>query len=157
MPCKEFDSRVIKGFRIAPVKLNLKQESCAWSPGSYIVNAQGECNDCHCPAVAEGGDPFKGQPATNQYRGISGWRYAVRSRHHLAQPDAARTAGPRILPGINSFKAMRKGTDFKNRHPEDPPLLQVMPWPVYGKMNTLDLLAVYEYFKAIPSLPSPTS
>ena len=30
--------------------------------GSYIVNAQGGCNDCHtAPPYADGGDPFLGQ------------------------------------------------------------------------------------------------
>ena len=49
---------------------------------------------------------------------------------------------------------MKKGTDFKNRHPEISPLLQVMPWVVYGKMTALDIRAMYEYLRAIPSLPS---
>jgi hypothetical protein len=31
--------------------------------------------------------------------------------------------------------------------------LQVMPWPVYGKMSDRDLRAIYEYLRAIPSLP----
>ena len=31
--------------------------------GSYIVNAQGGCNDCHTnPSYAPGGDPFAGEP-----------------------------------------------------------------------------------------------
>lgn len=29
-------------------------------------------------------------------------------------------------------------------------ILQVMPWPVYGKMTRRDLRAVYEYLSAIP-------
>jgi hypothetical protein len=28
-----------------------------------------------------------------------------------------------------------------------------MPWPAYGKMTTRDLVAVYEYLRALPSLP----
>jgi len=28
-----------------------------------------------------------------------------------------------------------------------------MPWPAFGKMTTRDLYAVYEYLRAIPSLP----
>ena len=31
-----------------------------------------------------------------------------------------------------------------------------MPWPVYGKMSTLEIRAIYEYLRAIPSLPTPT-
>ncbi len=36
-------------------------------------------------------------------------------------------------------------------------ILQVMPWPVYSKMTDLDLRAVYEYLRAIPSLPDNPS
>ena len=45
---------------------------------------------------------------------------------------------------------MRLGTDFKNRHPQISPLLQVMPWPVYGKMSDRELHAIYEFLRAIP-------
>jgi hypothetical protein len=40
-------------------------------------------------------------------------------------------------------------------NPHDPAgqILQVMPWPVIGKMTNHDLYAVYEYLRAIPSLP----
>jgi hypothetical protein len=34
---------------------------------------------------------------------------------------------------------------------DDGTLLQVMPWPVYGKMTRRDLSAVYAYLSAIPS------
>ena len=47
---------------------------------------------------------------------------------------------------------MRTGVDLEDdEHPPgNTPLLQVMPWPVYGKMTTCDLQAVYEYLRAIP-------
>jgi hypothetical protein len=32
-------------------------------------------------------------------------------------------------------------------------LLQVMPWPVFGKKTDAELRAVYEYLRAMPSLP----
>jgi hypothetical protein len=45
---------------------------------------------------------------------------------------------------------MRTGQD-----PDDPSrILQVMPWPYYGKMTDLDLRAIYEYLRAVPSLPN---
>jgi hypothetical protein len=48
------DSRIQIGFNIAPVKLNLKGLNPAKvGVGSYIVNAQGDCNGCHL-------DVFKG-------------------------------------------------------------------------------------------------
>ena len=45
---------------------------------------------------------------------------------------------------------MHTGVDPDQEHPEISPLLQVMPWPIYGKMSDHDLRAVYEYLKAIP-------
>jgi hypothetical protein len=39
--------------------------------------------------------------------------------------------------------------------PDDPSnLLQIMPWPYFRTMSDHDLAAVYEYLRAIPSLPS---
>ena len=53
---------------------------------------------------------------------------------------------------------MRTGADLKHRTPfvpsEEGDLLQVMPWPVYQDMIDRDLRAIYEYLRAIPSLPS---
>ena len=58
-------SRIQKGYQIAPVPLRLRgRDRALVGLGSYIVNAQGGCNDCHTnPPYAEGGDPFLGQPA----------------------------------------------------------------------------------------------
>ena len=45
---RDEDSRVRKGFRIAPVKLNLQGKNRELvGAGSYLVNAVGGCNDCH--------------------------------------------------------------------------------------------------------------
>src|SRR4051794_37409326 len=67
-------SQIQIGMDIAPVRLDLtgKNRSLV-GLGSYIVNAQGGCNDCHTwrsTTIApnfgsnyeEGGDPFLGQP-----------------------------------------------------------------------------------------------
>ncbi len=56
------------------------------------------------------------------------------------------------------LEVMHKGTDFDLKHPQISPLLQVMPWPVFGDMTNRDLRAIYEYLRAIPSLldnPNP--
>jgi len=152
---KDFNDRVVEGFNIAPVPLDLRgldPTLVGW--GSYIVNAQGGCNDCHTvPSYAPGGDPFSGE------------RERVNADQYLAGggvfgPFTSRNLTPRAngLPANltwNEFrKTMRKGTDFKERHPEISPLLQVMPWPVYGKMSNAELRAIYEFLKAIPSLPT---
>ena len=50
------------GFRIVPpnIKLNLQGKDIELvGLGSYIVNAQGGCNDCHtCPSYVPGHNPF---------------------------------------------------------------------------------------------------
>src|SRR6476469_3812607 len=58
------DERIARGFKIAPVPLNLTGlNRDLVGLGSYIVNSQGGCNDCHTnPPFAAGGDPFSGQP-----------------------------------------------------------------------------------------------
>lgn len=57
------------GFRIAPVQLNLEGKNPALvGLGSFIVNAQGDCNGCHTAGgppnfnYANGGNPYFGQP-----------------------------------------------------------------------------------------------
>src|SRR5216683_4569190 len=61
------ESKVRKGFQIAPVPLNLKgKDHELVGLGSYIVNAQADCNGCHSadPATefVRGGNPYFGQP-----------------------------------------------------------------------------------------------
>ena len=58
----ESDSRIQQGFAVAPVSLNLKGKNRALvALGSYIVNTQAGCNDCHsCPSYAPGHNPFEG-------------------------------------------------------------------------------------------------
>src|SRR5215475_14879760 len=68
--------QILRGFEIAPVKLNLKGKDWALvGLGSYLVNTTG-CNDCHThPNWADGHNPFLGQPErinTAQY--LSGGR-----------------------------------------------------------------------------------
>jgi hypothetical protein len=57
---RNFESEIQIGFAIAPVPLNLQGKNRALvGLGSYIVNAQGGCNDCHtCPSYVEGTNPF---------------------------------------------------------------------------------------------------
>src|SRR5713226_5420063 len=62
------DSRIQRGFAIAPVPLNLNGKNLALvGLGSYIVNGAGDCNACHNPGPGNnqflpGGNPFFGQP-----------------------------------------------------------------------------------------------
>ena len=56
-------SKIQQGADLAPVPLNMKGLNPALvRGGSYIVNAQGGCNDCHTvPSYAAGGNPFAGE------------------------------------------------------------------------------------------------
>jgi len=144
-------SQVQRGFEVAPVPLDVHGKNRALvGLGSYIVNAQGGCNDCHThPSYAPGGDPYLGQPEqinTAQY--LAGGRVFGPFVSANITPDA--TGKPAGLTLDEFLELMRTGHD-----PDDPPgdLLQVMPWTIYGKMTDRDLRAVYEYLTAIPSLP----
>jgi hypothetical protein len=145
-------SSIQQGAEIAPVPLNLAGLNPALvRQGSYIVNAQGGCNDCHtAPSYAEGGNPFFGQPEVINAAGYL-------AGGGVFGPFTSRNLTPRASSGLPAgltldefVEAMRLGTDFKNRHPQISPLLQVMPWPVYGKMSDRELHAIYEFLRAIP-------
>jgi hypothetical protein len=148
-------ARIAKGLRIAPVRLDFRGlDRGLVGLGSYIVNAQGACNDCHTnPPFAEGGNPFLGEPkrinAARYLAGGTPFGPGIVSRN--ITPDR------RGLPGgltLRQFLAtMRTGQDAD--HPGR--LLQVMPWPVYQGMNYRDLRAIYEYLRAIPSRRTPGS
>jgi hypothetical protein len=141
-------TKVDIGRRIAPVPLNLKgKDPTRVYLGSYILNAQGGCNDCHTnPSYAPGGDPFQGQPEK-----INSAPYLAGGKHfgpftvsaNLTPDGTGKPAGLTLREFIT---VLRTGHD-----PEDPDeILQVMPWPVYGKMSENDLKNVYEFLRAIP-------
>ena len=151
--------RIARGFEIAPVRLNLEgKDRDLVGLGSYLVNAVGGCNDCHTnPPFAEGRDPYLGQsPKVNASRYLAGGT--------AFGPFVSRNLTPRAngRPANLTFEqfriVMRHGYDLKGREPFVPSrsndLLQVMPWPVYSHMRRIDLRAIYEYLRAIPSLPT---
>jgi hypothetical protein len=139
--------RIERGFKLAPVHLDLRHKNPALvGLGSYIVNAQGGCNDCHtCPPFTPEHDPYTGGDgvpnATNYLAGGTAFGPFV-SRN--ITPDAS--GKPAGLTRDEFIELMRKGHD-----PDNPTeLLQVMPWPIYGRMVRRDLEAVYAYLSAIP-------
>jgi hypothetical protein len=123
--------------------------------GSYIVNAQGGCNDCHnIPSYAVGGDPFAGQPEqVNQDCYLAGGApFGPFVSRNITPRDNGLPAG-RTLEEFKQL--MREGTDFRE---DATPILQVMPSPVYGKMSDRELAAIYEYLRAIPTInPRPAA
>jgi len=139
-------SQIQRGFEIAPVPLDLKGKNRALvGLGSYIVNTGG-CNDCHTnPPYADGGDPFQGQPEQiNVDCYLSGgMSFGPFVSRNLTPDSQGLPAGLTLDLFIHT---LRTGQD-----PDEPgELLQVMPWPVFGKKTTRDLTAIYEYLRSIP-------
>lgn len=145
------------GRKIAPVALNLQgRDPDLVYLGSYIVNAQGGCNDCHtCPSY-KGIDPYKvggrGLGPTNDPGPVNTANYLAGGTPFqsstIVSPNLTPISG---LPGgltYDNFKtSMQDGiSSHKSDH-----ILQVMPWPVFRKMTESDLRAIYEYLSAIPS------
>jgi hypothetical protein len=138
--------KIEKGLTLSPVPLNLDgKDRDLVGLGSYIVNAQAACNDCHTHTPFEpGGDPFKGEPEK------------INSAHFLAggTPFGPTLVSPNITPDASGKPA---GADFdeflhymRTGMEEDGDLLQVMPWPIYKNMSDRELRAIYEYLRAIP-------
>jgi hypothetical protein len=152
------------GFSISPVKLNLNDKDPELvGLGSYIVNAQGGCNDCHtCPSYAPGHNPFPppifGVGGDGQINGATylaggvdfGPPGNVVTSANLT-PDPA-TGRPEGLT-LEQFEiAIRTGHDpVRNDN------LAVMPWPYYRHMTDRDLDAIYAYLSAIPSAQTPAT
>jgi mono/diheme cytochrome c family protein len=177
------DPRIQTGLKIAPVKLNTKGlNSDLVGIGSYIVNAQGDCNGCHTspdygPEYSK--DPtFVGNPPPGV---VNPAAYLGGGTFFATFPGGANIFSRNLTPDItglpegghtlDQFKNILKtGHDYDKAHPPCPatgaegcilgppttPLngnvLQIMPWPVYGKMSDDDIAAMYEYLKAIPCI-----
>jgi len=149
-------SDIQRGKAINPVPLNTKGLNPALvAEGSYIVNAHGGCNDCHTnPSYAPGGDPFAGEPEQINTTGYlaGGTVFGPFTSRNLTPRAPNRL--PAGLTLAQFLETMQTGRDIKERHLEISPLLQVMPWPVYGKMSERELEAIYEYLRAIPCIGS---
>jgi hypothetical protein len=143
--------RIEKGLTISPVALDLNgKDRDLVGLGSYIVNAQAACNDCHTnPPFAPGGDPFQGQPThINTARFLAGGTVFPPTNVVSANitPDAS--GNPAGLSYDDFKRLVQTGREANGE------LLQVMPWPIYANMNDRDIRAIYEYLRAIPSVPS---
>jgi hypothetical protein len=164
------DSRIKRGFEIAPVQLNLHGKNRALvGLGSYIVNAQGGCNDCHTwnpnpppgSSYKFGNDPFFGQAKkTDPAFYLAGGRFFFSAPYPATlngcvisrnlTPENGKPAGLTLAQFV---QVLRTGADLDDTTHHPPRLLQVMPWPVYQDMTDRDLHAVYEYLSTIPSIP----
>jgi hypothetical protein len=178
------ESKVRKGFAIAPVHLNLEgKDRELVGLGSYIVNAQADCNGCHSAGpqteFALGGNPYFGQPEkvnTATYLGggrnfgkVSGPPSPDIISRNLTPDKTGRPEGGHTFAEF--LQIIRTGKDFDHLHPNcsatvttncfptvppvDGDLLQVMPWPIHKNMTDRDLRAIYEYLSAIPCVEGP--
>lgn len=175
------DSRIERGFGIAPVPLNLAGKDRALvGLGSYLVNAVGNCNDCHDAGprtqYVRGGNPFFGQakkinPATYLGGGQDFGALVPGSPNIVSRnltPDrTGLPEGGRSFPEF--LQILRSGVDLDHLHPPcsatvtanclPPPfdgnLLQIMPWPGFQNMSEHDIRAIYEYLSAVPCIEGP--
>jgi hypothetical protein len=177
------DSKIQIGFDIAPVHLNLAGKNRALvGLGSFIVNAQADCNGCHThdpqTEFAPGGNPYFGQPTKvnpDTYLG-GGMDFGAFPEpgpfpHIVSRnltPD--KTGRPEGGHTFSEFlQIIRNGTDFDHIHPTctgapngsclpppfDGDLLQIMPWPTFRNMTYRELQGIYEYLSAIPCVEGP--
>ncbi len=130
------DSRIQIGYNIAPVTLNTNGLNPALvGIGSYIVNAQADCNGCHnSPDLggewAAGGSPYFGQPKvvnTKGYlgggslfgpfpgKGINGNGQLVVYSRNLTPDATGRPEGGHTLQEFITI--LRTGHDFDQAHP----------------------------------------
>lgn len=151
-PRAELD-QVRRGYEIVPpgVYLNLRgRNRVLVGLGSYIVNTSA-CLDCHThPAYLKNGNPFLGFPELiNFEQYMSGGRKfgPVLTAPNLTPDGTGKPAGLTLAEFIQTLRT--------GHNPQDPPgqILQVMPWSIYGKKTDRDLTAVYEFLRALPSLP----
>ena len=147
------DSRIRQGFAIAPVPLDLRGRNRALvGLGSYIVNAQGGCSDCHTnPSYAAGGNPYLGEPKKVNAAGYLAGNapFGPFLSRNLTPDKSGLPAGSTFAEFVAT---MRTGIDRDHAHPQFGPFLQVMPWPLYREMTDHDLRAIYEYLGTIPCI-----
>jgi len=154
-------SQILRGFEIAPVKLNLAGKNWALvGLGSYLVNTTG-CNDCHTwPNWAVGGNPYLGQSEQINTQGyMAGGRPFgpdpvdpnIQVVSANITPDNDKYGRPAGLTLGEFLEVMHTGHDPDDRTGQR--LLKVMPWPLYRWKTDQDLIAIYEYLRTIPSIP----
>ena len=159
------ESKIKRGFEIAPVKLNLAGKNRELvGLGSYIVNAIGDCNGCHAgpseadPTItaqyAPGGDPFQGQPTVvNKAAYLAGGTHLFGPFFVPRNLTPDKTGRPEGGASFEEFLGiLRTGIDPDQAHPQFGPFLQVMPWPTFHNMTDHDIRAIYEYLSAIPCI-----
>ena len=154
------ESKIQRGFAIAPVPLNLKGKNRSQvGLGSYLVNAVADCNGCHYATLSDsspytvGHNPYLGEPKQVDPAGYLAGGTPLFGPFLPRNLTPDKTGQPEGGATYEEFRAiMRTGIDPDQAHPQFGPFLQVMPWPAFQDMTENDLQAIYAYLSAIPCL-----
>ena len=154
------ESKIKRGFEIAPVQLNLKGRNRELvGLGSYIVNAVADCNGCHYRTFSDsspftvGHNPYFGEPKQVDPAGYLAGGTPLFGPFIPRNLTPDKAGVPEGGASYEEFHAiMRTGIDPDQAHPQFGPFLQVMPWPAFQDMTERDLRAIYEYLSAIPCI-----
>ena len=131
------EARIIKGFLIAPVPLSVSGKNLNLvGLGSYIVNAQGDCNGCHSAGpptqYTAQGSPFQLSPPFTGSTQVNPATYLGGGRNFGALiPGSANIISRNLTPDKTGMPAggrtweqflqiFRSGTDLDNLHPQCP-------------------------------------
>jgi hypothetical protein len=153
-PWNAYTGQVPPGVALNPVPLNVENRNAAVVlRGSYLVNAVQHCNSCHtCPPYAGEADPLALGilPPINTVNYLAGGRRFGAANDPDAPVSANLTPDPKTgLPGGLTFaeflSTLRTGRTHKTGRD-----LKVMPWPMFNDLADTDLMAIYEYLRAIP-------
>ena len=148
------EAKVRIGFEIAPVLLNLKGKNPDLvGLGSYIVNAQADCNGCHTSDPAheytQTGNPYLLKPPFSGKTKVDPTTYLGGGNDFGS-----------LVPGSYDI-VTRNLTPDKTGMPEGghtlDEFMQIMPWPTFKNMSDRDLHAIYEYLSAIPCIEGPAA
>lgn len=150
---RESQSRIKRGFGVAPVPLSLRGKNRAKvGLGSYYVNAVAECLDCHsCPTYLPGHNPFEG--GDGHYNSVNYLAGGVNLGPGEGGDDIV---SANLTPDENGKPAGLDLDEFITliRTGHDPDeggeILQVMPWAIFRHMTRHDLESIYEYLRSIP-------
>jgi len=127
------ESRILRGFEIAPVPLNLAGKNLALVGfGSYIVNAVADCNGCHSAGpmteFTASGNPYFRIPPFSGQKKINGATYLGGGRDFGPVGSVLHLYSRNLTPDITGLpiggrtyeeftEIMRHGTDLDHIHP----------------------------------------
>jgi len=160
----EEELRIIKGFAIAPVPLNLSGKNLKLvGLGSYLVNAQGDCNGCHSAGpptqYTPQGSPYQLSPPFSGSLQVNPATYLGGGRNFGALiPGSANIISRNLTPDKTGLpaggrtwdeflKIFRTGTDLDYLHPQCAPgtvATNCVPAPFNGALLQVMSWPVYQ-------------